>query len=297
MGQSLIKPKPHFNLAVAFFLALASFFAQAKEAYPFKVDTVQTGNIFQVIAKNQGPATISVKLIVTEANNITSSQEWPLYITVKAYSDLQIAQVFAKDKTRRSSFKFSYMFALGDFNARPDPAALYRMPYLAGRKFIIGQAPGGEITTHTTPDSKYAIDIPMPENTLIVAARSGKVIEVVSENSVGNEKQEFMDKANYISVLHDDGTIATYAHLTFGGVSVKRGQIVREGDLIGYAGSTGFSSGPHLHFAVTHTVRDKDRFVANSIPINFYVGNPAYVFQAKTGMEVRANYLSPERPH
>lgn len=50
--------------------------------------------------------------------------------------------------------------------------------------------------------------------------------------------------------MHNDGTFADYAHLKLNGSAVKEGDSVKKGQLIGYSGDTGFSSGPHLHFSV-----------------------------------------------
>ena len=53
---------------------------------------------------------------------------------------------------------------------------------------------------------------------------------------------------NYIAIEHPDGKVTIYGHLS--SVAVGVGQTVVQGQVIGYSGSTGNSSGPHLHFEV-----------------------------------------------
>jgi murein DD-endopeptidase MepM/ murein hydrolase activator NlpD len=53
---------------------------------------------------------------------------------------------------------------------------------------------------------------------------------------------------NYIIISHYGGFQTTYAHLS--STAVKKGDQVRQGARIGAVGSTGYSTGPHLHFAV-----------------------------------------------
>ena len=55
---------------------------------------------------------------------------------------------------------------------------------------------------------------------------------------------------NFVRIVHDDGTMALYAHLKSEGVLVRVGQRVRKAEAIGLSGNTGFTTGPHLHFAV-----------------------------------------------
>lgn len=83
------------------------------------------------------------------------------------------------------------------------------------------------------------VDLSAPEGTPIYASRAGKVIVATYGASGGN----------YVMIDHMDGTYTTmYLHMTRYVVHV--GQNVAAGELIGYCGSTGVSTGPHLHFSV-----------------------------------------------
>lgn len=83
------------------------------------------------------------------------------------------------------------------------------------------------------------IDIAAPVGTPILAAASG-VIEYATWNDGGY--------GNMIDIRHADGTITRYAHMNE--LYVKEGQTVSQGQTIGAMGSTGFSTGPHLHFEI-----------------------------------------------
>jgi murein DD-endopeptidase MepM/ murein hydrolase activator NlpD len=78
--------------------------------------------------------------------------------------------------------------------------------------------------------------------------------------------QEFLDykRTNFVIVLHDDGTLGEYMHLSPSGIEVKPGQRVERGTPIALSGNTGFSSTPHLHFGVM-TAGD-DGMTAKSMP-------------------------------
>lgn len=83
------------------------------------------------------------------------------------------------------------------------------------------------------------IDLAAPMGTPIYAAAPG-VVSWVRAGSTGY--------GNYVMVIHDDGLATLYAHMSRFGVT--QDQYVKRGDIIGYVGSTGFSTGPHLHFEV-----------------------------------------------
>ncbi len=87
-------------------------------------------------------------------------------------------------------------------------------------------------------DFHRGIDIPAPYGTPIHASKGGQVIVATGHNSYGN----------YVVIDHGNGESTLYAHQSMIGCSV--GQWVNQGDIIGYVGSTGYSTGNHLHFEV-----------------------------------------------
>lgn len=262
--------------------------------YPIKLENRQVGDEIQVIVHNNGHSPVSLRANLTEAVNVASDKSWPIYQVVQANSSTVIARIMPADAEQDIEFKTSMDSIPGLAGAIHDPAALYRLPYQDGSTYSIVQAPSGPRTTHTAPVNRFAIDFDMPEGTPIVAMRDGMVIQTQSRFSQGGKTPYYSDKANYVRILHADGTTAMYAHLMHEGVTVSPGQQVKAGALIGYSGSTGFSGGPHLHFAVTHIVKAEDGFHDVSVPVSFYVGNPARAFEPERGMLVKADYSAPD---
>ncbi|MEV5319405.1 transglycosylase family protein [Streptomyces sp. NPDC052687] len=82
------------------------------------------------------------------------------------------------------------------------------------------------------------VDFPVPTGTSVQAVGAGRVVSAGWGGSFGYE----------VVIRHGDGRFTQYAHLS--AISVKAGQTVGAGQRIGRAGSTGNSSGPHLHFEV-----------------------------------------------
>jgi LysM repeat protein len=86
-----------------------------------------------------------------------------------------------------------------------------------------------------------SVDYGMPVGTPLSAAAGGTVI--ISRNSGWNGGY-----ANYVIIQHPNNTQTIYAHMS--STVVRVGQTVSKGQLIGYSGNTGNSTGPHLHFEV-----------------------------------------------
>ncbi len=117
------------------------------------------------------------------------------------------------------------------------------------RRFSVGQAPEGRFS-HRDAENRYAVDFTLPEGTPVLAARTGRVTRVQSGFSGNGLAPRDRERANYVRITHDDGSMALYAHLLQDGVMVREGQYVGAGQRIALSGNTGYSTAPHLHFSV-----------------------------------------------
>ena len=129
----------------------------------------------------------------------------------------------------------------------PQAGSPYILPYDVGLTFKVGQGNCGPGSHAGGTIVQYAYDFLMPIGMDIIAARDGSVLLVEERFPDGTR---IAGQENYINVLHSDGTIAAYVHLTTNGALVGIGDTVRQGDRIGWSGDSGSSSKPHLHFHV-----------------------------------------------
>ena len=82
------------------------------------------------------------------------------------------------------------------------------------------------------------IDLAAPTGTAVKATLDGKVAETGVNRIYGN----------YVIITHDRGYQSLYGHLS--AIHAKRGQYVTQGTVVGEVGSTGYSTGPHLHLSI-----------------------------------------------
>ena len=88
------------------------------------------------------------------------------------------------------------------------------------------------------------VDLAAGAGTAIYATKSGTVTTALRSDIWGN----------YVVINHGDGFSSLYAHMQ--GLIVKAGDYVKQGQTIGYVGSTGLSTGPHLHFTIYYNGAD-----------------------------------------
>lgn len=209
------------------------------------------------------PAEVLIELV--ERDNVAETVAPAMHWVVPALADERIG-VPAADSERPVVFRYRYAYVLGDPGAAHQPPATgYRAPFALARSFTVTQGFHG-MATHASPANVYAVDIGMPIGTGVFAAREGVVVEIAYSNFAGGTDPEIDGpRANIVRVLHDDGTFGLYAHLDRASVRVRPGERVREGQYIADSGNTGFTTGPHLHFAV---LRNRG-FELVSVPFEF----------------------------
>ena len=81
------------------------------------------------------------------------------------------------------------------------------------------------------------------------AARSGTPVYAAGHGTI-ERSNRYGGYGNYVRIQHKNGYETAYAHLSRFGPGIRSGKRVRQGDIIGYVGSTGASTGPHLHYEV-----------------------------------------------
>ncbi|MBQ7767257.1 MAG: peptidoglycan DD-metalloendopeptidase family protein [Oscillospiraceae bacterium] len=114
--------------------------------------------------------------------------------------------------------------------------------WLVPCSYTMLSSPFGKRESPTAGASSYhqGVDLAAPANTPIYASRTGVVTVATSSKSAGN----------YVTINHGDGYSSIYMHMTR--YVVSKGQAVSAGQLIGYVGSTGISTGNHLHFGISY---------------------------------------------
>ncbi len=172
---------------------------------------------------------------------------------------------------------------LGRVDADHDDGYLYRLPYGDDVSFPIIQGYAAKLSHHGA--ERFTLDFGMPVGTPVHAARDGVVVLVEDSHDVGCAREDCGRFANFVVVLHSDGTTGEYFHLERGSVQVRVGESVARGQSLARSGNTGFSTAPHLHFGVYRTGRDR---TTESLAVRFETRRGA-VGAPRSG----ARYLNP----
>lgn len=200
---------------------------------------------YVIYAANAELFPVSVDLDLTLTNLSFSEGTKKLFVLPPQNEKFKIGELNAVPDSRYK-FSWHYKYTMGDVTAAATYNNLfaYDLPFQKGKSFKVYQGYNGSFSHQNT----NAIDFTMPEGTEVLAARDGKVVRVVQNNNQGCATEDCKQYNNYIIIMHDDGSFASYVHIRYNGSKVKPGDVVKRGDVIAYSGNTGWSSGPHLHF-------------------------------------------------
>jgi len=113
------------------------------------------------------------------------------------------------------------------------------------------------------PHFHTGLDLGAPLDTPVHAAADGVVL--LAQASV-DQNGKLVGYGNYVAIAHPNGFVTLYGHLD--SIAVKAGQVVHQGEIIGLEGSTGWSTGPHVHFEIRHDGQflDPAPYLAGQLP-------------------------------
>lgn len=213
------------------------------------LDMVRNGAATDVYVGNRLAGPIELELTFTTANNVQALPSLPLRQVIAAGKRVLVSRIESQVPTQPSNYAVGLLTLPGDPRAIPENLS-YSLPVDEGSDWELGQAFDGGFS-HSDEQNRYAVDFIVPVGSPVYAARGGTVMEVLSGFSGGGmNRKEYAERANLVRILHDDGSMAVYAHLQENGVLVAAGDRVAMGQQIAFSGNTGYSSGPHLHFCL-----------------------------------------------
>ncbi|MGC8760697.1 MAG: peptidoglycan DD-metalloendopeptidase family protein [Bryobacteraceae bacterium] len=159
---------------------------------------------------------------------------------------------------------------------------LYKKPFPDAETWQVTQRPYGSFSHFGR--ALHAWDFAPVRGRYVAAMRAGTVI--ARDLGLG-QTPGLRSFGNYITIRHDDGTFAHYAHLRTGTFRVRTGERVEAGQVLAEVGNSGYSFGRHVHVHVTR----QPSITAPSVPFSFVTPVPAATVES-----ARARGGAPGRP-
>ncbi len=227
------------------------------------VDEVRDGGNIGLRATNLGEFPITFTLRVRTRGLIPDGPR-TITETLDAEQSRLVMLLRQNGGDRKGRYRIDCDWTIGDKNALHDDEYVYLLPYAPGKSYRVLQGYGSRFSHRGL--EHYAVDFNMSVGTPVHAARSGVVARIEESHDKGCWEDGCGAYANYIVILHEDGTTGEYYHLRQNGALVGVGDHVVAGQKIGLSGNTGHTTMPHLHFAV---YRAAEWGNTQSIPVRF----------------------------
>jgi len=213
------------------------------------VDKSAMGFAIWMANEKAWPITMTLDLTTKNLQDNTGKRDDFEFTRVLAPNSKIVVTDLRKITPAASAYRdYRFKWTVGDMYAQHNNSVRYQLPYAKGETHYVVQGYNGGYSHRGA--SRYALDFMMKEGTPVHAAREGVVVDVTEKHNRGGADPKYAKYANFVVILHSDGTTGEYYHLQHRGAAVEVGDNVTTGQLIGYSGNTGFSSLPHLHFAV-----------------------------------------------
>lgn len=200
-----------------------------------------------------------------KGKNITSLRRMTIQDTISPKTKRMINIVDKINVDKDVALGFSWVEAVGNMYVRKTLDHKYQLPYAKESAYMVVQGANEEFSHK----NKFAFDFLMPERTSVHAMRGGQIFDMKLDEDEGCPEDFCEGMANYIKIVHYDGTVADYRHLAPNSSSRRIGDFVNAGQFIARSGMTGKLKEPILHVEVQILSRDLSEYVSS--PIEFVV--------------------------
>jgi len=213
---------------------------------PFLKDPSSVPSTYDVTAFNHGfaPVTVSIAIDQKASDNIITNKTFPLTAVLQPKSTQVLTAIRPRIKNQESYVRSAYSWSIGDYRARHHCPEHYQIPF-AGKVQAYASVNGN---AKASAFARHAIIFAVPPGTRVRAARKGTVVLV---------------RKGKVDILHDDLTVATYAHLGQIRKDIAEGKAVSTEDVLGEVGPNADKSEGFVQLAVW---RPEARPLASSEP-------------------------------